>query len=118
MAGMSSPRLLLALCLPLVLTACSSSDEPSARPSASASASPSAEATIPVATGYVVTARDGVSEQDLKDAVATLSKLHGVVKVSRIGERQIRVDLTMKKLPDDGAKIREELKKLGTVTVP
>jgi hypothetical protein len=41
-----------------------------------------------------------------------------VVGASQAGPRKLRVDLTTAMLPDSGAAIVAELRKLGTVTVP
>ncbi|MCW2500668.1 MAG: hypothetical protein JWN87_2344 [Frankiales bacterium] len=106
---------LLAACVPLVLSGCS--DSGAATPSPTPAA-PTSTATLPVALAYVVTAREGVSDQDLKDALGRLAAMEGVVGASLTGPRKLRVDLTTAMLPDSGAAIVAELRKLGTVTVP
>jgi hypothetical protein len=65
-----------------------------------------------------VTAKDGVSDADLRKAIGPLSHLTGVVGVGPAGPHQLRIDLTTNALPDRGAQLFAELKKLGSVCVP
>ena len=119
----SLPRFaLLAVCVPIALAGCSGSSSSTNgptpdRPSASA-ASPTPFVTPPVATSYVVTADKGTSDADLKAAATPLAKLPGVVGVSLIGRRQLRVDLGNDQLKDNGAALFAALSKLGAISVP
>lgn len=120
-----SRLLLVSACFPLALTACSSShvNQPATRTPQSAtttsnSPSPVPSATLPVATAYVVTATKGVSDKDLTDAIAVLAKLKGVTSVSRSGPHQLRVDLGLDELPNHGAELLADLRKLGSISVP
>jgi hypothetical protein len=113
-----SRLIVLAACVPLLVSGCSDSSA-SSEPSPSAtSAAPTASRTLPVALAYVVAAREGVSDKDLRDALSRLAAMEGVVGASLSGPRQLRVDLTTAMLPDSGRAVIAELEKLGTVTVP
>ncbi|MCW2542514.1 MAG: hypothetical protein JWM40_66 [Frankiales bacterium] len=121
------PPLLLALCLPLLLSACDggaakTSADPSASVTASSTASPTAKATFspgfPVSSIYIVTAAPGITDQDLKDAVSTIAKHEGVEAASFIGNHQLRVEMSLTDLVKRSKPVYDELTKLGTVTTP
>ncbi len=112
--------LIAALTLPLALTACShvAKDGGNPRASASGSASPSAATTptFPIATVYQVTAKEGVTDKDLQDAVDKIAKLPGVQAASVNRKlHQVRVDLSAINITKNAPPVYHALEKLGTV---
>lgn len=105
----------LVLCLPLALGACSASSGGSAH--RTPTASPTPPATLAVATAYVLHAREGVSQKDLRTAVTRLSSMPGVASASVTGKSTLRVDLTGVNIDEVSAQVIAELRKLGTVSV-
>ena len=120
-----STLLALVLSLPLTLTACDNGGDKgaaapsSSSPTASATQTPSATFSpgYPVASIYIVTARAGVTDKDLRDAVSTIGKQPGVEAVSFIGKHQLRVDMSLVDLVKRGKPVYDALVKLGTVTL-
>lgn len=117
--------LLVTLCLPLALTSCNDDNQDgpaAARPSASSTTSgsatpnPSFSPGYPVASVYVVTAKPGVSDKDLQDAVSRLGKLAGVTSASFTGKHQLRVEMSLTDLVKRGRPVYDALAKLGVVT--
>jgi hypothetical protein len=109
----------LAVCLPLALSACDSGSEGTASPSASrasASASASPTPTFPIATYYEVTAKAGLSDKDMNDAVKDIGKLPGVTSASYNPKTHVlAVEVSAINITANAPKVYEELAKLGTV---
>lgn len=119
--------LMVALCLPLVLASCngegskvgstpSSSVAAPLSGSASPTPLPSFSPGYPVWSVYVVTAKPGVSDKDLQDAVSRLGKLAGVTSASFTGKHQLRVEMSLTDLVKRGRPVYDALAKLGVVT--
>jgi hypothetical protein len=119
---MTSTKLLVvaALSLPVLLTACSSSDPSTVGPppSPTVSSTPTSPPPLVVASAYVVKASKTTSDADLKKALTVLAKIPGVVGVSLVGGHQLRVDLANTQLDAKRAEVLAVLRSLGSVSVP
>jgi hypothetical protein len=124
MGGMTASKITtaaLVVCLPLTLSACDSGSESKARAAPSSSSStPTASPTptFPIATYYRVTAKPGVSDDDLKDAVKDVGKLPGVTAASfNPKTHQLEVEVSAINITKNAPRVYEELAKLGTVSI-
>lgn len=111
--------LTFAVCLPLALASCDSSGSSkgaSVTPSVSGSATPGTRPTgFPIATVYEVTAKPGVSDKDLQNAIPRLAKLKGVVGVAVHGKHRLRVELSAIAISQNAPAVYHALERLGSV---